>query len=89
MTDLDAITLSNDARQGEFMLNAVFKFTGRFVSYPSEAAHIAVVLWCVHTHLMDCWESTPRLAFLSPEPGSGKTRALEITELLVPTQCRL
>jgi hypothetical protein len=33
---------------------------------------------------MDCWESTPRIAFLSPEPGSGKTRALEISELLVP-----
>ena len=28
--------------------------------------------------------STPRIAFLSPEPGSGKTRALEVTELLVP-----
>src|SRR5205823_3461100 len=36
------------------------------------------------THLMHVWESTPRIAFLSPEPGSGKTRALEITELLVP-----
>ena len=33
---------------------------------------------------MDCWESTPRIAFLSPEPGCGKTRALEVTELLVP-----
>jgi hypothetical protein len=33
---------------------------------------------------MEAWESTPRLAFLSPEPGSGKTRALEITETLVP-----
>ncbi len=33
---------------------------------------------------MDAWESTPRLAFLSPEPGSGKTRALEISETLVP-----
>jgi hypothetical protein len=30
------------------------------------------------------WESTPRIAFLSPEPASGKTRALEITETLVP-----
>ena len=28
---------------------------------------------------MDRWESTPRLAFLSAEPASGKTRALEIT----------
>ena len=33
---------------------------------------------------MASWESTPRLAFLSAEPASGKTRALEITELLVP-----
>jgi hypothetical protein len=33
---------------------------------------------------MDHWDSTPRLAFLSAEPESGKTRALEITELLVP-----
>src|ERR1019366_9793233 len=37
-----------------------------------------------HTHRMDAWESTPRIAFLSPEPGSGKSRALEVTELLVP-----
>jgi Protein of unknown function (DUF3631) len=36
---------------------------------------------------MEAWESTPRLAFLSPEPGSGKTRALEITETLVPRAC--
>lgn len=27
---------------------------------------------------------TPRIAFLSAEPSSGKTRALEVTELLVP-----
>jgi hypothetical protein len=33
---------------------------------------------------MDVWESTPRLAFLSPEPGSGKSRALEVTGTLVP-----
>jgi hypothetical protein len=56
----------------------------RFVAYPSEHARVAHVLWVAHTHLMDAWESTPRIAFLSPEPGSGKTRALEITDLLVP-----
>jgi len=33
---------------------------------------------------MDEWENTPRLAFLSPEPGSGKSRALELTRILVP-----
>ena len=33
---------------------------------------------------MDEGDSTPRIAFLSPEPGSGKSRALEVTESLVP-----
>lgn len=72
------------ANDGAAVLDEVFAFLGRFVAYPSEATHVANVLWIAHTHLMDAWVSTPRIAFLSPEPGSGKTRALEITELLVP-----
>src|SRR5262245_62154346 len=66
------------------ILDDVHEFLGRFVAYPSEEARVAHTLWIAHTHLMDCWESTPRIAFLSPEPGSGKTRALEASELLVP-----
>jgi Protein of unknown function (DUF3631) len=69
---------------GDELLDSVHAFLGRFVTYPSEDAHVAHTLWVAHTHLMDAWESTPRIAFLSPEPGSGKTRALEITETLVP-----
>jgi hypothetical protein len=66
------------------ILDGVHDFLGRFVIYPSREAHDAHVLWIAHTHVMDAWESTPRIAFLSPEPASGKTRALEISELLVP-----
>src|SRR5262245_34407199 len=66
------------------ILADVYRFLGRFVSYPSEHAHIAHVLWIAHAHCMGAWESTPRLAALSPEPASGKTRLLEITTLLVP-----
>lgn len=65
-------------------LDLVHAFIGRFVSYPSPEAQDAHALWIAHTHLMDLWDSTPRLAFLSPEPGSGKSRALEVTALLVP-----
>lgn len=57
---------------------------GLFVAYPSEHAHVAHTLWRAHTHLMEAWESMPRIAFLSPEPGSRNSRALEITESLVP-----
>lgn len=69
---------------GALLLNDVARFLSRYVAYPSDAALIAHALWIVHTHLMDCWDSTPRLDFLSPEPGSGKTRALEASEPLVP-----
>ncbi len=66
------------------LLDRVEVFLGRFVAYPSGYARTAHTLWIAHAHLMDAWESTPRLAFLSPEPASGKTRALEVTELVVP-----
>lgn len=71
-------------RSGEVILDETYAFIGQFVSYPSDHARIAHTLWLAHTHSMDSWESTPRIAFLSPEPGSGKTRALEISETLVP-----
>ncbi len=69
---------------GSVILDAIEGFLRRFIAYPSDDACIAHALWIAHTHTMDEWESTPRLAFLSPEPASGKTRALEITETLVP-----
>src|SRR4051794_31316183 len=83
-SDLDVLAKLTDARKGEVLLRDVSKYLGRFVSYPSEHAHTAHALWVLHAHLMQCWESTPRLFFCSPEPGSGKTRALEATEPLVP-----
>jgi hypothetical protein len=69
---------------GADLLDEVQAFLARFVVYPSEHERRAHVLWIAHTWLMDCWDSTPRIAFLSPEPGSGKSRALEVTEPLVP-----
>lgn len=72
------------AQVGDNLLSDVESFLARFVAYPSEHARVAHVLWIAHTYLMPAWDSTPRLAALSPEPGSGKTRLMEVTELLVP-----
>ena len=69
---------------GAELFDDIEQYLSRFVAYPSEDARVAHTLWIVHTHCMDEWESTPRIAFLSPEPASGKTRAMEITETLVP-----
>ncbi|GAA2543677.1 DUF3631 domain-containing protein [Streptomyces levis] len=73
-----------DHIDGAALLDEVEDFHRRFNVFPTDAAFVAVALWDAHAHLLDCFDSTPRLAFLSPEPGSGKTRALEIVETLVP-----
>ena len=77
-------TSAGAAADGAELLADVHAFLGRFVAYPSDHAHVAHTLWIAHAHAMEAWDSTPRIAFLSPEPGSGKTRALEVSELLVP-----
>lgn len=69
---------------GDVLLNEVEQWLRKFVSYPSESSVVAHALWIAHAHLVDAFDNTPRLAFLSPEPGSGKSRALEVTEPLVP-----
>ena len=82
--ELDAKMIETDTRHSEIVLRRVHNFLGRFIIYPSPHAHAAHALWVLHAHLMHLWDSTPRLAFLSPEPASGKSRALEATEPLVP-----
>lgn len=75
---------SGETARGAALLDDVHGFFARFVAFPSAHAAVACTLWVAHAHAMEAFESTPRLAFLSPEPGSGKSRALEIAELLVP-----
>jgi hypothetical protein len=69
---------------GAELLDELETMVGRFVAFPSPAALDAVVLWIVHAHAVGAAESTPRLAILSPERGSGKTRLLEVISQLVP-----
>src|SRR5262245_16178391 len=64
-------------------LDLVESFLRRFIAYPSEHALVAHTLWIGHTHLMEAFDTTPRLAFMSAEKESGKTRALEVTALFV------
>src|SRR6188472_3952368 len=83
--ELDELALRADAAQGQKALGRAHEYLGRYVVYPSEHAHVAHTLWVGHTHLMDRWDTTPRIAFMSAEKASGKSRALEATEPLVPS----
>lgn len=75
---------NNTAGSAEKLLDDVKTYLERFIAYPNKESPAAHTLWIAHAHLIESFENTPRLAFLSPEPGSGKSRALELTEALVP-----
>jgi hypothetical protein len=64
------------------LLDEVHDFLCAYVVFPSAAAAVAATLWAAHTHLVGEFESTPRLALLSPEKQCGKSRVLELLELL-------
>ncbi len=69
---------------GDTLLNDIRSFIARFCVFPDEHCLIAVTLWAAHAHIVEHFHTTPRLALLSPDPASGKTRVLEVLDLLVP-----
>lgn len=70
-------------------LVAVRRFLCRYIAFPSEYEPIAVALWVAHAHLAERFETSPILAVTSAEMRSGKTRVLEVLELLVPNPFRV
>jgi hypothetical protein len=48
----------------------------------SAAQADAVTLWATHTHAMDAFETTPYLAISSPTKQCGKSRLLDVLELV-------
>ncbi|MDT8322000.1 MAG: DUF3631 domain-containing protein [Xanthomonadales bacterium] len=69
---------------GHEILDDTRDFIARFCAFPDEHSLNAVTLWCALAHMAHEFDTSPRLAALSPEPGSGKTRVLEILENLAP-----
>lgn len=72
---------------GASLLSEVEKFVRRFVVL-SPAQSCAVALWVAHTHAIEAAEATPYLGITSPEKRSGKTRLLEVLELLAADALR-
>ena len=68
---------------GAELLTDTAAFLHGFVAYPSSPCGGRAHALIAHTHAM-AWDYHAEIAVLSPEPASGKTRALEVSELLVP-----
>ncbi len=70
-------------------LEAVRAYATRYVSFPSEHEPVAFALWIAHAHVPELFDTSPILAVTSAEMRSGKTRVLDVAEMLVPTPYRV
>jgi hypothetical protein len=64
------------------LLALVEGFIRRFVLLPGRSEYTAVALFVLHTWAFDAAHATPYVVIESPEKRSGKTRLLEVLELL-------
>jgi hypothetical protein len=82
VTDNENVPLVPDVPLLAKVLDDISTYLDTYVAFPSKAANESVCVWIVHTWCVEAFESTPRLALLSPEKQSGKTRLLECIDLL-------
>lgn len=75
-------TLADD---GAGTLDAVADMFRRHVVFPDSHAASTLALWCAHSWASSTFYVTPRIIVSSAEPGSGKTRVLEVAALFCHT----
>jgi hypothetical protein len=83
LTDILNPTTHPAPASGAHVLDHVTTFIRRFSAFPSRHCAPTLALWYAHTHIADQLYVTPRLILDSAEPGSGKTRVLEVAQYLV------
>jgi hypothetical protein len=68
---------------GAALIDDVVRAIRRYVALPEWCAE-AIALWILFGHSLDAFQTSPRLAFKSPEKRCGKTTALGVVQRLVP-----
>lgn len=63
-------------------LSDLADYLGGFVAFPTPEARDAVTLWVIHTHTIGAAATTPRLSIRSAEKQCGKSRLLQVLELV-------
>ncbi len=65
------------------LLASVRAIVAKYLIVPGAHYLDVIALWVLHTHAIQAFDTTPRLLAKSAEKESGKTRLLEVLDLLV------
>lgn len=71
------------------LVDRLAQFIERFIFIKEKSLYRLLALWVILTHFYKDFEYTGCIYFFSPEPGSGKTRALEVLDLVVSSSSGL
>jgi hypothetical protein len=80
-TDEPAVAADVELRPLAGVLDDVEREVRRYV-LGGDHLYTTITLWIAHTHSHDAFDTTPYLHLSSPEPQCGKTRLLEVIEML-------
>ena len=81
LADAAPIWQSEPVPDGAALLDDIAAITRRYVVLSPDQAS-ATALWVIHSYAIDAADATPYLHITSPEKRSGKTRLLEVLDLL-------
>jgi hypothetical protein len=76
-----ALVVQSQDRTAQLVITGTESFIRRFLILP-DAAYLSLATWAVATHVADAFDAFPYIALLSPAKRCGKTRVLEVLELL-------
>lgn len=71
-----------DGHAAPTILDDIITFVKRFVIFADPIHYDILALWILHTHAFDAAYATPYIYVTSAEPQCGKTRTIEIAEML-------
>ena len=74
---------TQDVSDGEVLVEEVSRFIERFVFLKAKSVYRLIAMWTIATHMYSDFEYTSYLFAFSPEPQSGKSRLLEVLDVLV------
>ncbi|MEX0754121.1 MAG: DUF3631 domain-containing protein [Actinomycetota bacterium] len=82
MSDLAQDAIAPDLPSMSDVLDEVEQLLRKYVVFPTEGAAVAATIWIAYTHAARAFDVCPYLAITSAEKECGKTRVLELLELL-------
>lgn len=82
------VIITGDTHRPANIADDIVSFLNRYVAFPDPRQADVVALWVLHTHCFDAAYATPYIYVNSTEPGSGKTRTIEVIETIARQSLR-